>query len=372
MKNKTNQKENISRVLKDKEFIPLRLSVIFLLIFVVTISYFGLYKLKNKIFATDYSWTQSDWSAGEDQVTTADYNNNATNWTKYYSASSSLTIGNDISLSFDIATSTDTTDTNFNSGTTSTVFVSSTGSSASLVLLKPGGASCTTDNECSTGGCSGGLCVVPPCAGLTSLDYSGQTYGLVEIGTQCWFAEHLNVGTKLASGSTMPSNNSIIEKWCYSNSTVNCTTYGGLYTWAEANQLAATCNTTSCILPTPSQGICPAGWHIPTDDEIKTLEVYLGMCTGSGAGCVDAIGYRGTDQGTQLKSGGTSGFNIILSGLRNIDGSFLLQNTRGYLWSASEGSASYGWYRFFDASEARVNNSNYTKTYGFPVRCLKD
>ncbi|PIY93745.1 MAG: hypothetical protein COY69_00005, partial [Candidatus Magasanikbacteria bacterium CG_4_10_14_0_8_um_filter_32_14] len=212
-----------------------------------------------------------------------------------------------------------------------------------------------------------------PCAGLTSIDYSSQTYNLVEIGTQCWFATNLNVGTKLATGGTLPSNNSLIEKWCYSNSDANCTTYGGLYTWAEANQLATTCNDTiSCTPSVPSQGICPSGWHIPTDAEIKTLEVYLGMCTGAGAGCVDATSWRGTDQGTQLKSGGTSGFNLPFAGYRLTSGSFSGITTLIYLWSASKYSAFESWQRAFASTEARVQRGGFSNIYGASVRCLKN
>ncbi|PIZ95536.1 MAG: hypothetical protein COX80_04135 [Candidatus Magasanikbacteria bacterium CG_4_10_14_0_2_um_filter_33_14] len=378
MKGKNNVFTNIKTIIMNKEFKPLRIAIISQFVFILILGVLGYTVLKNSQItkATDYSWTQSDWSGGEDQVTTADYDNNATNWTKYYSASSSLTIGSDVSLSFDIATSTDTTDTDFNNGTTSTVFVSSTGASASLVLLKPDGASCTTGNECSSSVCNGSnVCYSGPCSGLTSLDYSGQTYGLVEIGTQCWFSQNLNVGTMLASGATVPSNNSLIEKWCYNNSTANCTTYGGLYTWAEALQLDPSCNTTFCTPGTPSQGICPSGWHIPTDDEYKILEVYLGMCTGSGTGCVDAVSqWRGTDQGTQLKSGGNTNFNLFLAGYRS-SGYFYYQNSFNNLLSSSESSvtASYAWGRYFSSSETGVlRNNNRNKLFGDPVRCLKD
>jgi len=180
------------------------------------------------------------------------------------------------------------------------------------------------------------------------------------------------VGTMLASAGTLPSNNSLIEKWCYNNSTADCTTYGGLYTWAEANQLATTCNTNSCTPSSPSQGICPSGWHIPTDTEIKTLEVYLGMCTGAGVGCVDYVASnRGTNQGTQLKSGGSSGFNALFNGHRFSDNTFYGQGTVVYLWSASESNATTAWERYMSSS-ATVGSDANTKKLGDSVRCLKN
>ncbi|MFA7315045.1 MAG: fibrobacter succinogenes major paralogous domain-containing protein, partial [Candidatus Magasanikbacteria bacterium] len=245
-----------------------------------------------------------------------------------------------------------------------------------ITLLKPDGASCTTATQCLSGICTGSICVPPPCAYQTSVVYSSVTYPLVTIGTQCWFSQNLNVGTMLASAATVPSNNSLIEKWCYSNSSGNCTTYGGLYTWAEANQLATTCNTTSCTPSTPSQGICPSGWHIPTDTEIKTLESYLGMCAGATLDCVDysAGGYRGVAAtvGTKLKSGGSSGFNFLLAGYRYTDNYFAAQGSNGFLWSASPTSATDAWSRYVDLSNAGVNRFSTSKARGFSVRCLKD
>jgi len=216
-------------------------------------------------------------------------------------------------------------------------------------------------------------CPIALCGGKTSIAYSGQRYDLAVIGNQCWFAQNLNVGTKLASGSTVPSDNNKIEKWCYDNDDANCNNYGGLYTWAEAMQLDPSCNTSSCVgfVNVNHQGICPVGWHIPTDEEYKALESFLGVCSGSGTGCIDAIGWRGTDQGTQLKSGGSSGFNFLLAGYNNMVGSFVNQDISGLLWSASENYGAYTWARFFYSSEAGVNRYFYDKKYGYSVRCLR-
>ena len=65
--------------------------------------------------------------------------------------------------------------------------------------------------------------------GQYSVSYEGETYGTVKIGSQCWLNKNLNVGTMLASGTTQPSNNATIEKWCYNNDTNLCSAEGGLY-----------------------------------------------------------------------------------------------------------------------------------------------
>ena len=79
-------------------------------------------------------------------------------------------------------------------------------------------------------------------------------------------AENLNVGTRI-NGSGSQTNNSTIEKYCYDDNEANCTTYGGLYQWDESMQYST--------MP-GVQGICPTGWHLPTDAEWTTLTTYLG------------------------------------------------------------------------------------------------
>ncbi|MCP4252684.1 MAG: hypothetical protein GY775_04615 [Candidatus Scalindua sp.] len=98
-------------------------------------------------------------------------------------------------------------------------------------------------------------------------DVDGNLYDTVQIGSQCWMAENLNVGT-MVEGSMDQPYDTVIEKYCYRNILDNCNAYGGLYQWREMMQYVTTEGT---------QGICPTGWHIPTDAEWKTLEMYLGM-----------------------------------------------------------------------------------------------
>ncbi len=82
-----------------------------------------------------------------------------------------------------------------------------------------------------------------------SVDYEGQSYSTVQIGTQCWIAENLNVGIFIP-GSSTPTNNDTIEKYCYANNTSNCSIYGAFYTWNEMMGYST---------DTAIQGICPPG-----------------------------------------------------------------------------------------------------------------
>ena len=175
------------------------------------------------------------------------------------------------------------------------------------------------------------------------------------IGTQVWAKANLNVGT-MVTGVTAQTNNAVLEKYCYNNTESNCTTYGALYQWDEAMQYVTTQGT---------QGICPTGSHIPSDNDWKILEMQLGMSQAA----ADATGWRDTDQGTQLKSGGSSGLNMSLAGNRTPDGSFYYLLSYARLWSSSESSAS-AWNRYLGSGDATVGRDPNGKGYGFSVRCL--
>jgi uncharacterized protein (TIGR02145 family) len=145
----------------------------------------------------------------------------------------------------------------------------------------------------------------------------GQTYKIVKIGTQTWFAENLNYKTTSNS-------------WWYENKSANGDKYGRLYTWDAAITAS------------------PNGWHLPTDDEWKTLEMYLGMSQ-SDANTGD-WSYRGIDEGKKLKSNygwsdngngnNSSGFSALPGGLYNYNyGSNSIFENMGKLatfWTATE------------------------------------
>ncbi len=137
-----------------------------------------------------------------------------------------------------------------------------------------------------------------PCPGIPTVEYEGQVYNTVQIGDQCWFKENLNVGTKINSTQSgfQQQDNDTIEKYCYNNDEANCDVYGGLYEWPEAMQYATT---------EGAQGICPVGWHIPTDNEWKILEGTVDSQYGVGDPEWDYAGFRGLDAGGNLKEEGT-------------------------------------------------------------------
>lgn len=224
---------------------------------------------------------------------------------------------------------------------------------------------------------TGTITPIPPWAcGDAFVDTrNNQSYNTVLIGTQCWMAENLNIGTMInsTSGGTNSdgeqTDNSTIEKYCYDNNTSNCDTYGGFYQWDEMMQ----------YVTTPEiQGICPDGWQLPTDDEWKTMEMELGMTQAQ----ADATNWRGTDEGEKMKStsgwynngNGTnsSGFNALPGGYRGSNGSFSTLGSDGGWWSSTEDSGSDAWYRYLLYNHGQVHRGNDSKAYGFSVRCLKN
>ncbi|NTW34436.1 MAG: hypothetical protein HGB12_17750, partial [Bacteroidetes bacterium] len=196
-----------------------------------------------------------------------------------------------------------------------------------------------------------------------------KSYNTVLIGSQCWMAENLNTGTKI-TGTINQTNNSTIEKYCYSDLESNCDTYGGYYQWAEAIQYLNGAANTSSWSPVPSgnvQGICPAGWHIPKDAEWTSLTSFLGSGVAGGKMKVSSSNTPPWD-GTN-----NYGFSALPAGYCYGAGDvFYLMGTETYFLSATENSAMYMWYIDLKSSNNNAFRTYDEKKYGYSVRCLKD
>jgi uncharacterized protein (TIGR02145 family) len=221
-----------------------------------------------------------------------------------------------------------------------------------------------------------------PCPGVTTVTYAGENYPTVQIGTQCWFAKNLNVGT-IIQGTNNQTNNSILEKYCYDNVPANCSTYGGLYQWAEAVQYQnGASNSTSLISAFTGnvRGICPTGWHLPSDAEYCTITKFLDTVVN----CLTR-GPSGTIAGGKMKSvsglwtvpntGATnlSGFSALPGGFRENPGNFYQISVFTAFWTSDESSNNQAVERYFTNSGQNFGRNYYfNKSYGFSVRCLKD
>jgi uncharacterized protein (TIGR02145 family) len=157
--------------------------------------------------------------------------------------------------------------------------------------------------------------------------------------------------------------------------------YGGLYQWNQAM-----CGLASS--PSGTQGICPAGWHIPSNDEWTTLE--RAICTATNCEVSfpydsTSIGWRGSDEGGKLKESGTThwyspntgatnstGFTAIPTGYLEIDNTFRVNTWLTAFWSSVESNSTHAFVRKLMYQEPRISRGPDYKTTGFSVRCLKD
>jgi uncharacterized protein (TIGR02145 family) len=209
------------------------------------------------------------------------------------------------------------------------------------------------------------------CPGVPTVNYEGQVYNTVLIGTECWLKENLNTGVKVI-GSSEQTNNGVIEKYCYHNDDLYCDKYGGLYQWDEMMGYSTV---------EGAQGICPLGWHIPTDDEWKILEGTVDSQYGIGDPVWDNTFWRGFDAGLNLKStegwwtsGGNGtdhfGFTGLPGGVKF--STFSSEQRSAYWWSSSESTTTKAWTRWLSTVKDEVSRYDYNKIYGLSVRCIKN
>ncbi len=207
----------------------------------------------------------------------------------------------------------------------------------------------------------------------TVTDIDGNVYNTVSIGDQLWMAENLKV-THYQNGDEIPYSYNDPQYGAYaeySNDASNVAVYGRLYNWFAVND---------------ERGLCPVNWHVPSDDEFKSLEMYLGMSESEANG----EGLRGTDEGGKLKEEGNehwnspntgatneTGFTALPGGRRDYD-SYTNQeiccclNRYGFFWSSSEVYTVNAWYRALSFDYAESNRYHLNKRNGFSVRCVRD
>jgi uncharacterized protein (TIGR02145 family)/prepilin-type N-terminal cleavage/methylation domain-containing protein len=232
-------------------------------------------------------------------------------------------------------------------------------------------------------------------------DRDGFTYGTVTIGSQCWMSENLKTKTR-PDGSTMSTAyNGVVPPQRDCISTVNtqgiesdCVARGALYIWPSAvNNDIVLLDINAALAANGTQGICPDGWHIPTDQEWTTMEQFLTdppvstancdpnrtIATPPSAACVSA--------GLKLLVGGSTGFNARLNGRRSRAGGpivftypygdygitdFFVTSTCNSLPPPSIASQTF-WRRNISADGAiwRTSN-NYSLNRADSIRCIKD
>jgi uncharacterized protein (TIGR02145 family) len=184
----------------------------------------------------------------------------------------------------------------------------------------------------------------------------GKRYKTVKIGNQLWMAENINY--------EIPNSDS----WCYNDQKFNCQEYGRLYPFYSAIES------------------CPPGWHLPSDDEWKTMEIYLGMSIEEANKSGAFYWSRGEPLGEKLRVNDTSGFNLLLGGFCNYDKnmsrsssgeeynkSFQFLNRAAYFWTSTKTPENKVYQRWiYKAKDGILRSDLWPLTQGLSVRCIKN
>jgi uncharacterized protein (TIGR02145 family) len=200
------------------------------------------------------------------------------------------------------------------------------------------------------------------CGKYSVTDVDGNSYSTVQIGTQCWTQSNLRV-SKYRNGDNIPNittpnsswQNTTSGAWCnYNNDASNGTTYGKLYNWYAVND---------------SRGLCPTGWHVPTDAEWTTLENHLGGTLVAGGAMKSTTGWNAPNAGAT----NSSGFTSLPGGYRLSNGGFYDVGFFGCWWSSSDAGSGSAWDRYLSYGHALVGRSaNDDPRSGLSVRCARD
>jgi uncharacterized protein (TIGR02145 family) len=203
----------------------------------------------------------------------------------------------------------------------------------------------------------------------------GNEYNWVQIGDQVWMAENLAYlpSVNMVADGSEDAAGSYYYVYGYDGTNVadakatdNYATYGVLYNWTAAMDGEASSTTN----PSGIQGVCPAGWHLPSDAEWTELTDYLGGTSVAGG----KLKETGTTHWNSPNTGATNetGFTALPGGCRFGSGTFDGIRYDGNWWSATESSAAYAWYRIMHYNSSNLNRNKYSKGLGFSVRCVRD
>lgn len=197
----------------------------------------------------------------------------------------------------------------------------------------------------------------------TITDFDGNVYNTITIGSQVWMdrnlrVTHYNNGVKIpkvTNGAIWITLTSGAYNWQNNDSVSNAETYGALYNWYTTN----------------SGNLCPAGWHVPSDNDWTVLTTFLGGLDISGG----KLKETGTTHWVTPNTGATNdvGFTALPGGsFGGSDGVFHDFGKFGYWWSATKTSDDWAYVRRLGFMETSVTRSTYLTRGGFSVRCIKD
>jgi uncharacterized protein (TIGR02145 family) len=185
------------------------------------------------------------------------------------------------------------------------------------------------------------------CGSLLTDIRDSKQYPTILIGTQCWMAANLDYGRAVTS-TFVQRDNCVVEKYCFNDTPANCTAGGGLYQWDEAMVYASAPGI---------QGLCPPGWHIPTDTEWTLL--FSNFINNGFAG-------------SPLKATGYSGFDALVTGVSFFNRSWSFNNFASLFWTSTAHSPYKAWAHGMNSFNPSVSLYPAARANAFSIRCLKD
>ena len=199
----------------------------------------------------------------------------------------------------------------------------------------------------------------------------GKVYKTVKIGEQTWMAENLNYADSVKTLSLRG------KSWCYNGDAKKCDVAGRLYTWAAAIDSVKLANDAdnpqdcghgkTCSLPAKVQGICPSGWHLPSNEEWKALFTAVGGQSTAGMFLRSQSGWNNNRNGPN-----TFGFSVLPVGQAYENGYCSYDGENAFIWSITEDVSTRAYSMYIRYGSEYANLTADYKYYGFSVRCLKD
>ncbi|MCK9182638.1 MAG: fibrobacter succinogenes major paralogous domain-containing protein [Fibrobacteraceae bacterium] len=228
-------------------------------------------------------------------------------------------------------------------------------SSGSLGLSSSSGVASLSSADGSTS--TGAWVYLNPNINYGSLvdERDGQVYKTVVIGTQTWIAQNLNYAVDSSS-------------WCYENSADSCAKYGRLYLWNTAAYFSK-----DDLSDGLYQGVCPEGWHLPSEAEWHILYNYVDDHNGSEGIATSLKSLNGWNDTDSLLGTDLFGFSALPGGERNNFGSFFYTGLSANFWSSSVSDGYYDPYSTgLDYSSEQVGYIYDSTDVAYSVRCLQD
>jgi uncharacterized protein (TIGR02145 family) len=229
-----------------------------------------------------------------------------------------------------------------------------------LLTLLALSASMATLSSCDSEGSTSSISSSedPATTLAASVTWGGQTYKTIRIGTQTWMAENLNY--------------EVDSSWVHGGDVDSGIDYGRLYTWAAMMKLPDSCNTRPCASQVQSkhQGICPAGWHVPSEADWMVLATYAGGASTAGAKLKSTSGW--SEDGVPGNGIDAYGFRALPAGGRQRSGEFGFLGRYTFFWSSAEDGAGNALHVYMYSGYDLLNGYPALKRNGSSVRCLLD